>query len=1297
MKIINNKIINNKFILISSFFLLIISGCGKLEKLSETDTFDLFNSDIDQRELRRYNNVSPDNPTLIQFIVDNNDIENVKTYNHIKKVCDYTKLSIKSTSLKEWNESTKIDETVRVLCAYNTKKMSTSSIEKIVEFVAKGGTLYLPYNSEDERFSYLIGLKPEADLSIDITSAGYNFNIPMLPNYKQKKFGKEIIFYGLKRNNFKENIKIFATAANNDSYPLITENTVGNGKVIFYNTTNYNEKSDRGLLFAGVLKGLEGIPYPIANVNTIHLDDFPSPVYDVMQEPIASELKQSLSDYVYKTFWPDMVKLADEFDIKYVALTTFDYDANIQPPFLFNQWDNQKVKINNKTEILSNWLSKEVLRNGHELGFHGYNHVSLVKEDWKNLEFMRLALASAEKKWKINGFGKLPITYVPPSNNIDKSGLQQLVKGMPSIKFMCSIYNGEFKEGGNREFDFDPLEPKLFDFPRTASGFYLKEDVNFSLNSVYLYTGIWVHFVHPDDVFQIPGENNMSQGNYSLRNTDALGWYKTKNSDRAMFPLFKNLVKDMKNRYPLLRFVNGEDGGYLVNDWRASKFSHKISNGEYLVEELNNEESITEKQYWFLYGSLENSKKIEAKLNKEEAVFKKTPFLEGFLYSVFTDVPKLKMLDLNSKTNHETDLSISVHQAIKKDYYSFLQKAAAFKKEQIYVDTSEEDFRKELESLKQKMISTPKIDYQVWNKYTNYMTWEEKGTVVWKMLDEHIEKYPSAENILYSIELSKTIDYLTEKDREKWLRLQMEANPNNKSIISDYIASYNSPENKENIKLAIEKLLKIDTSHETQLLYLSYLLDYEQDKAIIFLEDIEPSNEYENLTTQITWLYADKNDFLKAYQWSEFSTEIDFVTKMSWLIENKSNDLLVEEYSKHIPKNPNDYQAKILMSNYYHDNGKFKNSWIIANELPDSLEEKEVLRALLNKDVIYEENDLKLDLAQNHSELFYPEVLKEILKSDRKEYGNFLNLDSSLETNRDQNAAVKNLLSYNFFDKNKNIHSIGGSFSKMYELDFDVKDVFHNITHDLYGIEYKFTRAIRENKINYWSSGRVEYSNQDIFFFQFGVGANYSKDKNYKSLEFRLAPAESGAAHSKSIYRFQLNYYQDVYLFGFLNANLSVEANYYNPSSTENTRIVTGDTYDGSITGRLFYDKGNDQKFKISPFIEASRSQGSFDSQYEPVLRVGYPFWVIDDRFYYGGGTAIKIGKEKDEFTMRLEGSYFLDDFSDSFQRYNGIINYLLFDYTQLTVNFELFVQSLYYSNAVQLGVKHSLKKKKRN
>src|SRR5690606_1394113 len=128
--------------------------------------------------------------------------------------------------------------------------------------------------------------------------------------------------------------------------------------------------------------------------------------------------------------------------------------------------------------------------------------------------------------------------------------LNQLVKGMPSIKFMCSIYNGEFKEGGNREFDFDPLEPKLFDIPRTASGFYLSEEANFALNSVYLYTGIWIHFVHPDDVFQIPGEHNISQGNYALRNSEGLGWHKSKKSNRAMYPEFRSLIKNMKQRFP---------------------------------------------------------------------------------------------------------------------------------------------------------------------------------------------------------------------------------------------------------------------------------------------------------------------------------------------------------------------------------------------------------------------------------------------------------------------------------------------------------------------------------------------------------------------------------------------------------------------------------------------------------------------------------------------------------------------------------------------------------------------------
>ncbi|MEZ4877323.1 MAG: DUF2194 domain-containing protein [Flavobacterium sp.] len=1290
---ITSKINLNKSILFI-VFLLIATSCGKLENLSNSGEFNFFNSDEDGRVLRRYTNIGPNNPTLIQFVLDNNNVECSKAYNNLKKTCEYTKISLKSIPLKQWNLSPQISETTRVLCLFDTKSINSSTIDAITMFVAKGGTLFLPFNSEDKRFNFLIGLNPESHLEIDITSSGYNFKIPVLPNYANKKFERDLIFYGYKRSNFKQNIKVLSTAANNDTYPLITENNIGNGKVIFYNLSTSLEKMDRGLAFSAILKGLEGVPYPIANVSVIHLDDFPSPVYDIYEEPVKSEFNQNIAQYVQKTWWPDMLKLADEYDLKYTALTAFDYNNNIQPPFLFSQWDSYKATINKRTEIVSDWLAKDVLNKGHELGFHGYNHVSLLQNEWKNAEFTRLALNSAEKKWKINGYGNLPVTYVPPSNDIDKFGLIQLSKGMPSVKFMCSTYTGEFQEGGNREFDFEPLEPNLFDFPRTSSGFYLKEKDDYSLNSTYLITGIWSHFVHPDDIFQIPNANNKSQGNYGLRNSDGLGWHTTPGSKRAMFPLFKNLIAEMKLRYPQMRFVKAADGGYLVNDWRASKFIHKSNNGIYSVEETKNDESLTQKQYWFLYGSYENQKRIENQLKNDNAVYKKTPFLEGYLYSVYTDEPRINSIDLGYKSADALASLYLVEQSVKNEYKAYLQRVIDFQKEEIYVDTSEEDHRKEVEALRLKMISTPEIDKTTWNKYTTFLTWEERGNEVWDMLDEHIKKYSSKNNIMYSAELNRIVDYRSETEREKWLRMQFQADPTNKSVLVDYIASYNSPEYKEYIKQALDYLLKIDNSKEAKILYLDYLLNYEPNNALLLLENIEPSSEYENIATAITWLYADNNDFKKAIEWSVFANEIDFYTKMTWYIEAKDYETLVLEYTKYITTNPNDNKVNALMSSTYHEMGKFKNSWVIADDLPNDFEEKEVLRAMLNKDVEYENRELIDDLIKNHKALFYPETLERLQKNQRKEFGNYLNLVSGLETNQEKNSSVKNVVSYNVYDKKMNLHSIGGTFSRMYKLDFDISDVNDNITQDIVGIEYRFTRAVKENKINYWSGSRIEYSNQSSLFFHFKAGAILNKLKNYKSLELKIAPAESGAAYSKNIYRFQMNYYQDIFFLRYLNATISLEGNFYNSSKTKETQYFTKETYEGSGTVKLFYDEGKDQNFKILPFVESSYSQGSIKGDFRELLRTGYPYWMIDNRFYYGGGLGFKIGKESNNFNLRVEGSYFKDDFSDNFQRFNGVANYLLFDYTEINVNFELFVQSLYYSNAIQVGIKHSLKKR---
>lgn len=56
---------------------------------------------------------------------------------------------------------------------------------------------------------------------------------------------------------------------NDEKYPPIIENEVGKGRVIYYNSTYFMIKDDRGLLLSGIIKGLEGIPYPVVNTGVI--------------------------------------------------------------------------------------------------------------------------------------------------------------------------------------------------------------------------------------------------------------------------------------------------------------------------------------------------------------------------------------------------------------------------------------------------------------------------------------------------------------------------------------------------------------------------------------------------------------------------------------------------------------------------------------------------------------------------------------------------------------------------------------------------------------------------------------------------------------------------------------------------------------------------------------------------------------------------------------------------------------------------------------------------------------------
>jgi hypothetical protein len=1096
MKLFQTKNLINLNFIISIITIFTFSNCGTVDSL-EIDKFNVFNEQSKNSPDNFRRSTEYHQSPLVEFLVDNNDIESLKFNENIKKVCDYTKLPFKSSEIKMWNNSPSISPTTRVISMSNTIKLSDASIEKITEFVANGGTFFYPISNEDKRLSYLLGFKPEADHFTDVTSKGFHFIYPILPDFKGIQINKEELHYGFAKENFSKKIKVLASSVNNSDYPIVLENKVGKGKVMLINSQKSFEKRDRGFLFAMILGGLEGIPYPIANTSTIFLDDFPCPLFDIKKEPIATEMNLTAKEFVKDIWWPDMLKIANQFNISYSVLITFDYKNKVEPPFSFNQWDGNKMKFDNKMVSISEWFAKDASKKGHELAFHGYNHSELIKSVWKNQDFIALALKSAEKKWELSNFGNLPVSYVPPSNYIDKMGINKLKTSMPYLKYLCSSFNGNLSEGEDREFDFDPYNKNFFDYPRITYGYYLSNSQKYSQESAYLYTGIWTHFVHPDDVYQISTHKDGTQGDYDSRNSLNLGWYKTKGKNNGMFPEFVKYLKGVTTRFPQIRFLNAGEAANIVMDWRASNFSFNSKNGIFTVEELKPEESISGKQYWFLYVNPENSIQIEAALANQKIKFSKTPLLTGFLYTLFTNISKISLPDLKYIPENKKLEGIATIQKVKMETIAYKENVKKYL-ESLKFDAMDSDqlMKLEIEGLKSQMLSEEKINPEIWNKYTKYMNWEEKGYIVWGLLETHCKKYPTPENILYSKELNKLVEYPNDLIKEKWLSAQMLVTPSDIALLNSYIADFYTPENQNKIKIALLNLLEVDSGFETYQMYLQHLLTYEPKTALDEFRLILPSKKYKNLAEDICWLYVDNNEYKKAYDWSFYADNIDFSTRMSWLIELKSYKFLESEYKKYILENPKDYKAKALMSSVYFDIGKFRDAWILTNSLPES-PQKEDLKATLNNEVIYAEIELQQELLLNFPDLFYSNIKQELLRLNRKQFGNFVEVNSSLESNRTAASAFKNEVSYNFHDKSKSLHSVAFTYSNMYKINFEIEDP-DNITHSIYGLQYQFSNPINFEKLQYWSKIRGEYSDFGKYYFQFGLGGNYSKNKNHK-------------------------------------------------------------------------------------------------------------------------------------------------------------------------------------------------------
>ncbi|HIB38261.1 DUF2194 domain-containing protein [Mesonia sp.] len=1282
---------------------------------------------------------------LVEYILYTPNEESENCHDHIRKTLDYAKIPFNAINLKDFNKKEKISKSTRVVVIFDIGVLNNSAYQKLLKFIAKGGTVFLPNYSSDEKFGFLAGVKSDAGYNIDKEATGYNFKMSFLPGMKNNVFRNKIPHFGLKRENFREDINVWATAYSDANYPTIIHNQLGNGHVIAFNSSQFSERQDRGMFFASILMGLENVPYSIANVSSIFLDDFPAPLYDIYAETVKSEMNLSQAQFYKNVWWPDMIKLAKEENLIYSTYPCFDYRNITEPPFLYKEWDHKSTTLKENASDAPDFLMNRALKEDVEIGLHGYNHVSLLKEDWPNKDFMVLALNSAEKKWISSGYGKLPRTYVPPSNHIDSLGFTALQQAIPTIRYNSSLYLGDFEDGGGREFDPEPYNSHFYNFPRITSGYDLDSENQFLQHSLYLYTGIWSHFIHPDDVFQVPSENNLSHGDYGYRNSNRLGWRNSKDKKLGFLPIFRNYIQKTNKIYPFIKYETVINAAKHTENWRNSKV-------EYIFKEdsvkVNSTLNVNE-NYWFTYIPKDKITNTEEFLNSKKLKFSKREFLQGYLLNIKTNKKQLSLPYCN-KNNAENSL---VEKQILSNYATYLSNFEDIQDEYSDIPTQER-----IASLQQKLNSSS-LTYEEWQDLYKLLGWENREFEIWTLLENSFQENPSKQYVSLSRLFTQNSDYPNLETRKRWMLRQAIYFEEEPELKLQYLSQFKKDSIPDNFTISAENVVEIivaEENEQTQEEYLYGLIEHQPELAKEVLTLLSPCAGFgNNLSESIAWYYIQHKNYDQAISWSNCTSNIaeeeitewrlangeflflkqkDFPRYIEFLLQNKPKFALKEVINLNSCEGFGLNSQATDLAYAFGEQGSFRKA-LIWSECAKNFPENDRLQWL------YELGDLQKLEAEYFSYIeAHPE--DEAIKATMAQLYFYANkfdkawmLASTLKDSPEKNQLQTEL--------NKEVLNIPekDQFALLdVEPDFFLPDVRKNIEKKKRIQQNDFIETnselisdllqptsltnivaygVRDKKLNSHTFGLTQYNayalnidttsvNRDHYLY--GVQYGFKTKERYEKLNyggsarvefnqdqdvFYHLTAEASVSKDSLFSSFQLFHRPAItgpaYSLNIYQTQLNIyeewkiNSHWNAIGNLETNHYDDKNVIDAMILANLSYNIPVTKFSSFNPYVEGSGLLGNTD------LEQGYPYWSAKERLYGGLGVSYNIKNETKQIDMGIGAAMFLDTFSDSFQRYRGTLSMPVFDYLFVNANAEFFTIENFYSNSFQLGLKYYL------
>lgn len=394
-----------------------------------------------------------------------------------------------------------------------------------------------------------------------VVEEGISFDGKLFPgNASDKIYADEVMNFSIPAT-LNEDCQVFMLSG--DSHPLLWRNPAGRGWIVVYNGSMLRDKMMVGVINRILAIARETYVYPVINSKVVFLDDFPAPASTEYFDEIKKLYRKTIKEFYSEVWWPKMLGLAKQYNVKYTAVMIDTYNDRTKPPFE----DEDAI---NKNELII--MGREIIGSGGELGLHGYNHQSLTldtrKSDyfgysrWGSEKDMEAALRVTKKKLD-EAFPNYEFnTYVPPSNVMGDEGIKALKTVFPGINVIASVYY-EDTERLSYAQNFEYTSQKIINLPRFSAGYYYGDSNRMAvLNGISAY-GVISHFIHPDDFM----DEERSEGK---------GWLEQLDS-------YENLLREADRNFGYLRAQTASEAASEVAKYIGLDYSTDYGESEIRV------------------------------------------------------------------------------------------------------------------------------------------------------------------------------------------------------------------------------------------------------------------------------------------------------------------------------------------------------------------------------------------------------------------------------------------------------------------------------------------------------------------------------------------------------------------------------------------------------------------------------------------------------------------------------------------------------------------------------------------